>query len=203
MTDPQVSVAIVFHSGSGHTARQAAAVAEGVRSHDGARALLLPITELDGGAWRALDEADAIVFGTPTYMGSPAAVFKTFAEATQPVWADGMRCRGKVAAGFTNSQAVGGDKLNSLIDLVVLAAQHGMVWVGLDLYPGWATTSGSANDLNRIGGWLGAMAQSHGDLGPDVAPPDADLRTAAHLGRRVARVAHELACGREREEALP
>ncbi|MDR0359847.1 MAG: flavodoxin family protein [bacterium] len=203
MTHLRVTVAIVFHSGGGHTARQASAVAEGVRSQDGAEAVLVPVVGLDGGAWQALDEADAIVFGTPTYMGSPAAAFKAFAEATQPAWADGMRWRGKVAAGFSNSQAVGGDKLNSLVDLAILAAQHGMIWVGLDLYPGWATTSGRPEDLNRIGGWLGAMAQSHGDLGPDAAPPEADLRTAAYLGRRVARVAQELARGREREEALP
>jgi NAD(P)H dehydrogenase (quinone) len=199
MTVPTLDVAIVFHSGSGHTARQAGAVADGVRDAGG-RAHLFSVDDLDEAAWRALDEAEAIVFGTPTYMGSPSARFKAFAEETNArVWAAGMRWRGKVAAGFTNSGAVSGDKLNSLVDLAILAAQHGMIWVALDIYPGWSTTEGSADDLNRIGTWLGAAAQSHLDLGPDTAPPDADLRTAAHLGGRVADVARQLTLGRRHE----
>jgi multimeric flavodoxin WrbA len=196
MTTSDIDVAIVFHSGSGHTARQAAAVAEGIRDA-GARAHLLSVDELDDAAWANLDRADAIVFGAPTYMGSPSARFKAFAEASNSrVWARGLAWRGKVAAGFTNSQAISGDKVNSLVDLAILAAQHGMIWVTLDLYPGWCTTEASVDDLNRIGVWLGAAAQSHGDLGPDLAPPDSDLRTAAHLGRRVAEVAHHLTLGR-------
>ena len=55
--------------------------------------------------------------------------------------------------------------------MAVFAAQHGMHWVGLALSPGWLYTSeGSADDLNRLGGFLGAMAQSPSDLGPDLAP---------------------------------
>ncbi len=81
--------------------------------------------------------------------------------------------------------------------MAVFAAQHGMHWVGLGLPPGWLYTSeGSADDLNRLGGFLGAMAQSPSDLGPDLAPSEADLRTAEHLGRRVAQTATQLASGR-------
>ena len=108
-----------------------------------------------------------------------------------------MRWKDKLAAGFTNSQGINADKLNSLVSFAILAAQHGMHWVSLGLYPGWSTTSGSPNDLNRLGSYLGAMAQSHGDEGPDVAPRHSDLETAEQLGRRVALCAHRWMRGRE------
>ncbi len=49
-----------------------------------------------------------------------------------------------------------------------------MVWVGLGLHPGNNNSNGSVNDLNRLGGFGGAFAQSNIDQGPDVAPSDSD-----------------------------
>ncbi|WP_091449255.1 flavodoxin family protein [Actinokineospora iranica] len=192
----EVSVAVAFHSGFGHTARQAAAVAAGVEAVPGARAVLLDVTVIDDALWAALAEADAIIFGSPTYMGSQSAAFQTFAEASGGVWTD-QGWQGKLAAGFTNSASVNGDKLAVLTSLSLFAAQHGMTWVPLGLPPGWLfRADGSADDLNRLGSFLGAMAQSPSDLGPDAAPADADLRTAEHLGARVATAALEVAHGR-------
>ena len=182
-------IAIAYHSGFGHTGRQAEAVARGVESVEGATVELLPVDEPDDVLWDRLTAADAIIFGAPTYMGSPSAVFKAFAEAAVgPVWANDLSWRDKIAAGFTNSKAMSGDKLNSLVDLAVFAAQHGMIWVGLDIYPGWAESTASIEDLNRLGSWMGAMAQSDADLSAEKAPPETDLRTAAALGARVARI---------------
>jgi NAD(P)H dehydrogenase (quinone) len=182
-------IAIAYHSGAGHTARQAEAVARGAASVAGATSELLNVADLSDELWTKLNAADAIIFGTPTYMGSPSAVFKAFAEAAVgPVWVKDLAWRDKIAAGFTNSKSMSGDKLNSLVDLAVFAAQHGMIWVGLDLYPGWAESTASIEDLNRLGSWLGAMAQSDADLSAEKAPPETDLRTAAALGARVARV---------------
>ncbi|MFE2292717.1 flavodoxin family protein [Streptomyces sp. NPDC059452] len=192
-----VSVAIAYHSGYGHTARQAAAVAEGVTSVTGAAADLRDVTTLDAGLWAALEAADAIIFGSPTYMGATSAVFQQFAEASGAVWA-ARGWQDKLAAGFTNSAGLNGNKDNALLSLAVLAGQHGMHWVSLGLLPGWAYTStGTPDELNRLGGFLGAMAQSPSDLGPDRAPGESDLRTAHHLGARVARTALHLAHGRE------
>lgn len=191
-----VRISVAFHSGYGHTARQAAAVAAGVDGVSGATAQLHDVSGLDPELWAALADADGIVFGAPTYMGSTSAVFQAFAEASSPVWAEGG-WRGKVAAGFTNSSGVNGDKLNALVSLSLLAAQHGMHWVNLGLPPGWLfTANGSPEDLNRLGGFLGAMAQSPSDVGPDLAPSASDLRTAEHLGARVAETALQLAAGR-------
>lgn len=196
MREDRVLVAIAYHSGHGHTKRQAEAVARGAASVPGARAELHDVSELTDKLRDVLDVADAIVFGAPTYMGSPSSVFKAFAEDTVKQWGDGMRWKDKIAAGFTNSANMNGDKLNSLFDLVILAAQHGMHWVSLGLYPGWNSSTGSPEDLNRLGSWLGAMAQSNGDEGPEVAPPESDLRTAEELGRRVAIVTLQYARGR-------
>lgn len=192
----EVRVAVAFHSGYGHTARQAEAVARGAASANGARSSLHDLTADDDALWAALDAADAIVFGTPTYMGGPSAAFQGFAEATSPIWQE-RGWQGKLAAGFTNSAGVNGNKDTTLSALAVFAAQHGMIWVPLGLAPGGEySTRGSREDLNRLGGFTGAMAQSPADLGPDRAPAESDLRTAEHLGAQVAAVAAHLVHGR-------
>ncbi|WP_433161402.1 flavodoxin family protein [Kribbella sp. CA-247076] len=188
MSNTPARIAIAFHSGFGHTGKQAEAVAAGAASVPGAVAELVPLDELTEDVWERLAAADAIVFGAPTYMGSPSSVFKRFAEESVRAWVDNLAWRDKIAAGFTNSKAMSGDKLNSLVDLAVFAAQHGMIWVGLDIYPGWAESTASIEDLNRLGSWLGAMAQSDADLSAEKAPPATDLRTAHALGVRVATV---------------
>lgn len=175
-------VSIIYDSGYGHTARLAQAVAEGVCRVAGAKAHLIAVA--DGAIpWETLEASDAIIFGSPTYNGLVTARFKQFMEdSTRTAWVP-QKWRNKIAAGFTNSGAMHGDKLNSLVSMALFAAQQGMIWVGVDLFPGK-----SAGDMNRIGGWLGAMAQSD-DTSPDVTPPDSDRQTAAYLGERVAQVA--------------
>ncbi len=193
---PEITVAVAYHSGYGHTARQAKAVAAGAQSVDGAHAVLVDVEHLGEPLWATLADADAIVFGSPTYMGSHTAAFQRFAEASAAIWSE-QGWRDKIAAGFTNSAGVNGDKLNTLTSLALFAAQHAMTWVGLGLPPGWAyTAAGERDSRNALGSFLGAMAQSPSDLGPEAAPVQADLDTAAHLGRRVAEHALVVARGR-------
>jgi multimeric flavodoxin WrbA len=144
--------------------------------------------------WSVLDSSDAIIFGSPTYMGTASGAFHVFGEATSKRFLSGA-WRDKIAAGFTNSGSKSGDKLHTLQFFTVLAAQLGMVWVGLDLPPGWNTSQSSENDLNRLGFSLGAAAQSPADLGSE-AVHKADIATAEHLGRRVAHIAATFAAGR-------
>jgi multimeric flavodoxin WrbA len=193
---PSTRIAVVFHSGYGHTARLARAVHAGAAQVDGVEALLFSTEEAER-RWSELETADAIVFGAPTYMGSVSARFKAFQEASsREVMAKGFVWNGKLAAGFTNSGAHAGDKLSTLIQLALFAAQHGMHWVNLGLPPPDNSSNGTGRDLNRLGFWLGAGAQSNTDQAPELAPPEADLLTAEHLGRRVANVALQLARGR-------
>jgi NAD(P)H dehydrogenase (quinone) len=181
-------VAIVYHSGFGHTKILAEAVARGANSVPGTQTTLIPVEEVESHA-AELTAADAVIFGAPTYMGSVSAPFKTFMDWSSKFWASGA-WKDKLAAGFTNSASQSGDKLNSLVQLAIFAMQHSMVWVGLGLPPGNNSSKGSVNDLNRLGSYIGAMAQSNADAGPDQAPIESDRNTAEHLGRRVATFAH-------------
>lgn len=177
-------VTVVYHSASGHTLVQARAVARGAASVEGTEVTLLSVEEVSQN-WEVLHAADALIFGSPTYMGGVSAQFKGFMDATGGIWFQQL-WKDKLAAGFTNSGDQSGDKLNTLVQLVIFAAQHGMNWIGLDLLPGNDTSKGSIEDLNRLGSWIGAMAQSNKDQGPELAPPSSDLLTAEYLGRRVA-----------------
>jgi multimeric flavodoxin WrbA len=186
-------LAIAYHSGYGHTATLAGAVAAGA-SDAGADVAVIAVDRMSDADWDTLDAADGIVFGSPTYMGNVSAAFQSFAEQT------GRRCiegawRDKVAAGFTNSGAKSGDKLNALQSLAVFAAQHHMHWVNLGLGPGWNSSVSSEDDLNRLGFFLGAGAQTDVDANPDALHPS-DVHTCRHLGGRVANVTRQLSLGR-------
>lgn len=180
-------IVIVYHSGYGHTKVLAESVHAGAKSVPGTEALLVPVENADQ-HWDDFNAADAIIFGAPTYMGSLSAPFKAFMDATSKLWFE-LKWKDKLAAGFTNSGSQSGDKFNSLVQLVTLAAQHGMIWVPLGLLPGNNSSKGSPNDLNRLGSFLGAMSQSNIDQGPEAAPPESDRKTGEHLGRRVAELA--------------
>ncbi|MBZ0143612.1 MAG: flavodoxin family protein [Rhodocyclaceae bacterium] len=179
-------VAVVYHSGYGHTERQAKAVAEGATVVAGVTAQLVSVADVDK-HWDDLAAADAIVFGAPTYMGSVSAAFKKFMDDSSKAWF-ASAWKDKLAAGFTNSGSQSGDKLNSLIQLMVFANQHGMLWASLGLMPGNNNSKGSVDDLNRLGSYSGAMSQSNVDQGAE-GMLESDLKTAAHLGRRVAEAA--------------
>ncbi len=182
-------VAIIFHSGYGHTKAQAEAVARGAGSVTGVTVSLVPVEEYPARA-AELDAADAIIFGAPTYMGSASAQFKTFMDASSKTWyVEGWK--DKLAAGFTCSASQNGDKLSTLQQLFIFAMQHSMIWVGLGLMPGNNSSKGSTDDLNRLGTCSGAMAQANADQGPE-AMLDSDLKTAEFLGRRVAEQAVRL-----------
>jgi NAD(P)H dehydrogenase (quinone) len=192
------AMAIAYHSGFGHTAVLADAVAAGAREA-GADVILIAVDRMTDVDWDILDAADGIVFGSATYMGNLSAGFQAFAEQT------GRRClngtwRDKVAAGFTNSGAKSGDKLNTLVSLAVFAAQHHMHWVNLGLGAGWNSATGSENDLNRLGFWLGAAAQTDVDANAEGVHP-ADVQTCHHLGYRVAMVTRQLNIGRSASPA--
>ncbi|WP_406334089.1 flavodoxin family protein [Streptomyces sp. NBC_00203] len=184
------TVAIAYHSGFGHTTVLAEAVRDGV-ADAGADAVLIAVDGITEEEWAALDAADAIVFGSPTYMGSASAAFHVFAESTSKRWA-ARAWKDKVASGFTVAGAMNGDKLHTLQYFAILASQHAMHWVNLDLTPGWCSSTGSEHDLNRLGITLGAGAQANTDQGPE-AVTKADAETARHLGRRVATVAKAFA----------
>lgn len=178
-------ISIIYHSGSGHTAEMAEAVVRGVSSVDGISVDKHRIIERDfkGGRWLneevlgQLDKSDAIIFGSPTYMGSVSAQLKAFMDATssrcpQRAWVN------KVAAAFTVSAHPSGDKLNMLITCSVFAMQHGMIWVGVA-------------DGSELGIFYGASGCAINE--PITEKPSTkDKLTGELLGRRVATLTKRL-----------
>ena len=188
-SNPFPSTAIVYHSGYGHTQRMAEAVAEG------AAATLHAIDaegNLSDDGWAALDAADAIIFGSPTYMGGPSWQFKKFADASSKPWFS-AKWQDKVFGGFTNSASLNGDKLNTLQYFVLLSGQHGGLWVSLGIKPSNVKAS-RRDDVNRMGSYIAPMAQSDADAAPDEMSVG-DLETARLYGARISSVARQYKSG--------
>src|SRR5260221_12564545 len=101
-------IVIVYHSGYGHTAAQAEAVARGARSAASTAVQLVKVEDADR-HWPDFAAADAIIFGAPTYMGSASAPFKTFMDASSKAWTS-QEWKDKLAAGFTNPPGHSGAK---------------------------------------------------------------------------------------------
>jgi NAD(P)H dehydrogenase (quinone) len=189
------NLSVVYQSNGGHTRRIAEAVRAGARRVEGTDVELLEIVSRDvrDGRWSnpsimtRLNASDAIAFGCATYMGSASALFKTFLETAFETWRV-QAWKDKFAAGFTNSASPSGDKLSTLMQLAVFAAQMGMLWVGPVDGPGGNLSKSTPESVNRVGSWLGVMAQSNVDQGLDLAPPSGDVETASRLGERLARI---------------
>jgi len=173
-------VVVVYHSGYGHTERVADFVAQGAKAQ---KVVIDAEGNVDEAGWSALNGADAIIFGSPTYMGMVSWQFKKFADATSKQWF-ASAWKNKVAGGFTISASPSGDKLSTLQYFITLSMQQGMIWVGQP----------SMNDgtVNRLGSNSGVMAQV-GPTSPAADIPQGDLDTAKAYGVRVAEIAAKLA----------
>lgn len=186
------TVSVIYFSGSGHTTKLAEAVTKGAASVAGVKTHLIAINGDDivkgrysnDEVFAKLDASDAIIFGSPTYMGGPAGQFKTFADATGAKWF-ASAWRDKIASGFTVSNSPSGDKFSTLQYFFTLAMQHGMVWVGLGEMPH------QPNGINHVGSFSGVMALA-GQEPTEVAPNAADKQTGEILGQRVAEFAARL-----------
>jgi NAD(P)H dehydrogenase (quinone) len=180
-------ITIIFHSGYGHTKRVAEHVEKGVASGEVTVQSIAIDSEgnLPEGAWQTLRESDGIIFGTPTYMGGPSWQFKKFADASSKQWFK-LDWKGKVAAGFTNSASINGDKESTLHYLVTLASQHNMLWSGSGLKPANSKAS-TRDDINYLGGYIGLVVVSPSDASVDEMNVG-DLKTAEAFGANIAEV---------------
>jgi len=181
------NVGIVYFSAGGTTARVAEQVAAGAKE-TGATTLLMPIlgTDIHEGRWKndhiagQLDGCDAIIFGSPTYMGSVSAQMKSFMDAMVSRWFTGA-WQDKIASAFTASSLASGDKLNAFAGFSVFAMQMGMIWCG--------NAANVTTGLNPNGFYFGtgAVASSPDQL------TEVDLNGAFAQGQRVATLAMKLA----------
>jgi multimeric flavodoxin WrbA len=180
-------IVIVYHSGYGHTQKVAEAVAEG---SGGALLAIDAEGQLPAGGWEQLATAHTIVFGSPTYMGGPSWQFKKFAEASSKVWFT-LGWKDKLAAGFTNSATLNGDKFSTLSYLFTLSQQHGMFWVGMGMH-GPNAKRHTRDDLNHLGGYSGLITATPSDASTDEMVPG-DLATARAFGQRIAQASTRFA----------
>jgi NAD(P)H dehydrogenase (quinone) len=176
-------IVIVYHSGYGHTKKVAEAVAEG---SGGALLAIDAEGNLPAGGWEQLQAADAIVFGSPTYMGSVSWQFKKFADASSKPWYT-QQWKNKLAAGFTNSASMNGDKLSTLHYFITLSQQHSMLWVGSGMMPA-NSKAATRNDINFVASSAGLMTATPSDASPDEMVPG-DLATAKAFGKRIVEAA--------------
>ncbi len=173
-------IVVVYHSGYGHTVKQAEAVAKGA----GAELIAIDAEgNISEAQWATLDAADAIILGSPTYMGSVTWQFKKFADATSKAWFT-QKWKDKIFAGFTNSASMNGDKHSTLHYFITLAMQHSGLWVGTGLMPA-NSKAAQRNDINYVASFAGAMMQTPSDASVDEVVPG-DIETARLFGERVA-----------------
>jgi len=174
------NIVIVFHSGYGHTAK----IAEAVAATSGAQLLAIDAEgNLPEGGWEALNAAKMIVFGSPTYMGSVSWQFKKFADASSKPWF-GQAWKDKLFAGFTNSASMNGDKHSTLHYFMTLAMQQSGLWVGTGMMPS-NSKAATRNDLNYVASSAGLMTSTPSDASTDEMVAG-DIATAKAFGERLA-----------------
>jgi NAD(P)H dehydrogenase (quinone) len=177
------NIVIPYYSGSGHTQKLAECILEGVKSIN-TSAALINISEMVEKDWDILQSAEGIIFGSPTYMGGVAGAFKVFLDKSSThknFWIN-QRLIDKMAAGFTVATYPSGDKLNTLMQLTIFAAQHGMIWVNnanLGRHVSHEDTC-----TNECGSWLGLMATS--SINKDELIGKSDKLSAFQFGKRFA-----------------
>jgi NAD(P)H dehydrogenase (quinone) len=128
-----------------------------------------------------LDWADAVLFGTPTRFGTPAAQLKAFIDTTGPLWRQGGLA-GKVYSAFTASSTAHGGQESTLLALGNVFYH----WGGIIVPPGY-TDPVQFRSGNPYGT---SHAAADGPVG-DVA-----LEAARHQARRAVDTAAALELGR-------
>ncbi len=190
----------------GHVHAMARAVAEGVSEVEGARVDLrrvpetLPREVLEKmGALQAveemknvqtctvdeLDEASAIIFGTPTRFGNMCGQMRQFLDGTGKLWASGALI-GKVGSVFVSTATQHGGQESTILSFHVTLLHHGMVVVGLPYsFQGQMrideVSGGSPYGASTIAGGEGQRMPSRNEL-----------EAARFQGRHVARIATRL-----------
>lgn len=181
------NIVVAYHSGYGHTKNVAIAIQKG------AGGSIVDVDKIDNAEWDILDNADAIIFGCPTYMAGPSAQFKNFIDLTSKRWMSRTWVN-KIAGGFTNSGSLSGDKLSTLQQIWLFCMQHGMIWVGVSDVP--ASYSSKNSDLesriNRLGSSSGLMTQSANLPPSESVPPSGDIETALRFGERIRLITERL-----------
>ncbi|NLH95187.1 MAG: NAD(P)H:quinone oxidoreductase [Synergistaceae bacterium] len=202
-----MKVLVLFYSMYGHVFRMAQAVASGAGEVPGTEVFLrrvpetLPMEVLEKmGALKArkafedvpvatlsdLEEADAIIFGTPTRFGNMAAQMRAFLDSTGGLWARGALV-GKIGGVFTSSATQHGGQESTILTFHVTLLHHGMLVAGLPY-----AFKGQMNNEGIVGGSPYGASTIAGTSG-ERSPGEADLEGARFQGKYIASLAAILA----------
>jgi NAD(P)H dehydrogenase (quinone) len=202
-----MKVLIVYYSMYGHVHRLAEAMAEGVKSVEGAEAELRQVPEtlsdevlarmgaleprkafahVPVATVRDLASADAIIFGTPTRFGNMCGQMRQFLDGTGGLWAKGSLV-GKAGSVFTSSGTQHGGQESTILSFHPTLLHHGMVIAGLPYsFQGQSRTDeitgGSPYGASTIAGAKG-----------ERLPTENELAGARFQGNYVATIAKKLA----------
>ena len=197
-------IAIIYYSATGTTFQLAKSIEEGAKGA-GAEIRFRKVKELapqeaidankDWGAHiletqnveeASLDDlewADAIIFGSPTRYGLPAAQLKQFLDTTGPLWGKGKLVN-KIGSSFTSSATKHGGQESTILAINNTFYHWGCIIVA----PGYVEPS-----QFEAGNPYGAsFTSNNGELDPDEV-----AKTAARLqGKRVAQLTEQFLAGK-------
>ncbi|AJF05924.1 NAD(P)H:quinone oxidoreductase [Geoalkalibacter subterraneus] len=201
-----VKINIIFYSMYGHVYQMAEAVAKGVRGYQGAEANLYQVPELvpkdvleSSGALKAkeafahiptatldqLEEADALIFGTPTRFGNMCAQMRNFLDQTSGLWLKGALVD-KVGSVFTSTASQHGGQETTITSFHTTLLHHGMVIVGVPY------TEQRLLNMDEITGGTPYGASTLADGDGSRQPSENELAIAQVQGLRVAEIAAKL-----------
>ena len=132
-----------------------------------------------------LENADAILFGTPTRFGNMAAQMRNFLDATGGLWQKGALV-GKVGGVFTSSSTQHGGQESTILSFHITLLHHGMVVAGLPY-----AFAGQTDNSAIVGGSPYGASTIAGGAG-ERKPSDTDLAGARFQGKYVALLASAL-----------
>jgi NAD(P)H dehydrogenase (quinone) len=202
-----MKVLVVYYSMYGHVHRMAEAVAEGAGSVAGAEVALRRVPETLSPEVLAkmgavepqkamakipvctveeLEQADAIIFGTPTRFGNMCGQMRQFLDATGGLWSRGALV-GKAGSVFASSATQHGGQESTILSFIITLLHHGLVVVGLP----YSFQGQMRNDEITGGSPYGAstIAGTQGER----SPTENELEAARFQGRHVAGIAAKLA----------
>ena len=199
-------VYVVFYSMYAHVYQLAEAIAEGAKESDQTEVSLFQVPELmsdeiidKSGAKEAkksfshipiispdqLEEADAIIFGTPTRFGNMAAQMRNFLDQTGGLWMKGGLI-GKVGSVFTSTGTQHGGQETTITSFHTTLLHHGMVIVGVPY------SEQRLMNMDEITGGTPYGASTLAGADGSRQPSENELAIARFQGRHVAEIAQKL-----------
>ncbi len=199
-------IQVVFYSTYGHVFTLAQAIAEGARAVAGTEVELLQVAEtlptevlekmhatdarkafasIPIADPKRLAEADAIILGSPTRYGSPAAQMRAFLDATGQLWAHGALI-GKVGSAFTSTATQHGGQETTLLTMSTFFFHHGMLIAGVPY------SVAELSNMDEISGGSPYGATTLAGAKGDRAVSANELAIARAQGKHVATIAAKL-----------